>query len=175
VFRALLFLMLFSLSSITMALSYTVEITEAELQQQVTAMMPIEKKQLFFTVKFSNPEIDLLESSNKIGIFTHINLDSQLGIKGKGRAKIIGSLSYDSKTCAFYFKNSKIDTLEIDKVSQKDTEQIKGLVEVMGNKILAIHPIYKLKDSDLKQKMAKAVLQSVSVKNNKLFLTLNVL
>ena len=174
-FRVLLFLMLFFSSQITMALSYTVKISEAELQKKVVAMMPIEKKQLFFTVTFSKPEIELIDGKNEIGLFTHIQVFSKLGIKGSGRAKITGSLSYKPETSEFFFRNATIERLEIDKVSQKYNQQIKALIQQLGAKVLEKQAIYKLKNSDLKQKLAKSVLQSISVKDKKLLLELSVL
>ncbi|NOQ77078.1 MAG: DUF1439 domain-containing protein [Methylococcaceae bacterium] len=158
-----------------MALSYTVELSEAQLQKKVLAMMPIEKKKLFFTVILSDPEIELIEGSNEIGVFTHIEIDSKIGIKGTGRAKITGSLTYKPDSSEFFFKNTKIEKLEIDKVSQKYNQQIKALVQAIGTKVLSSYPVYKLKDDNLKHKLAKAVLQSISVKNKKLLLKLSVL
>jgi len=175
VFRQLVFLILFLSSPITMALSYTVELSEAQLQKKVSAMMPIEKKKLFFKLKLSQPKIELIEGSNEVALFTHIDINSQLGIKGSGRAKIIGSLSYAAASSEFFFKNSRIETLEIDKVSQKNIKQIKGLVQSVTSKILSKRAVYRLKDDNLKHKLAKAVLQSVSVKDKRLLLELSVL
>jgi len=158
-----------------MALTYTIKLSEAELQKKVEAMMPIEKKKLFFKVILSEPKIELVEGSNEVGIFTHIDIDSKLGIRGTGRAKITGVLSYNADLNEFFFKNSKIEKLEIDKVSQKNIKQIKGLVQVIVSKTLAKRPVYRLKDDNLKHKLAKSVLQSVSVKNKKLLLELSVL
>lgn len=174
-FRQLLFLILILSSPITMALSYTVELSEAQLQKKVSAMMPIEKKKLFFKLKLSQPQIELIEGSNEVGIFTHIDIDSKLGIKGSGRAKIIGSLSYDTASSEFFFKNSRIETLEIDKVSQKNIKQIKGLVQSISSKILAKKPVYRLKDDNLKHKLAKAMLQSIVVVDKTLRIKLSVL
>lgn len=174
-FRFILFLLLFSLSQISMALTYTIKLSEAELQKKVDAMMPIEKKKLFFKLKLSEPKIELIEGSNEIGIFTHIDFDSKFGIKGAGRAKITGALSYDADSNEFFFKNSKIQQLEIDKVSQKNIQQIKGLVQKVVSKILAKHPVYRLKDDNLKHKLTKSVLQSVSVKDKQLLLELSML
>jgi len=174
-FRFILFLILFSLSQISMALTYTIKLSEAELQKKVEAMMPIEKKKLFFKLILSEPKIELIEGSNEVGLFTHIDIDSKLGIKGAGRAKITGALSYNSDSNEFFFKNSKIQQLEIDRVSQKDIHQIKGLVQKVVSKILAKRPVYRLKDDDLKHKLARSVLQSVTVKDKKLLLELSVL
>lgn len=174
-FRLIFLLIVLFNSTITMAITYTVEISEAELQKKVLAMMPIEKNKPLFSIKLSQPDIELIEGSNLIGVFTHIDVNSPLGIKGSGRAKIIGSLSYDAASSEFFFKNTIIERLEIDKVSEKYTSQIKGLVQSVTRKLLAKRPIYKLKDNNLKHKFAKAMLQSIAVKDKKLFIKLSVL
>lgn len=174
-FRSFIFLILFFSSQITMALSYTVELSEAQLQKKVASIMPIKKKRLFFKIILSDPKIELLDGSNEIGIFTHIEIDSKIGIKGTGRAKIVGSLSFEPESGEFFFKNTKLLKLEIDKVSEKYNQQIKAVVQAVGAKILEKTPVYRLKDDDLKHKLAKSVLQSIFVKDKKLLLKLSVL
>ena len=158
-----------------MGFSYTVEISEAKLQKKVLAMMPMQKNNFLFTVTLSEPEIELIEGSNQIGIFTHIEAVVPRVIKGTGRAKITGSLSYESETSEFFFNNPTIEKLEIDKVADKYIPKVKKIVQLIANKMLAIRPVYKLKDDNLKHKLAKAMLKSVSVKDKKLLLELNVL
>lgn len=174
-FRSFIFLILFFSSQITMALSYTVELSEAQLQKRVASIMPIKKKKLFFKIILSDPKIELLDGSNEIGIFTHIEIKSKIGIKGTGRAKIVGSLSFEPETGEFFFKNTKLLKLEVDKVSEKNNQQIRTLVQAVGGKLLEKKPIYRLKDDDLKHKLAKSMLQSIAIKDKKLLLKLSVL
>ncbi len=174
-YRLILFITLFFSSQLAMAFTYTVKISEADLQKQVDAMMPIEKNKRFFKVVLSNPKIELIEGRNEIGIFSHIELDSKLGIKGAGKAKITGALSYNPDLHAFFFKNSKIEKLEIDRVADKHIVQIKPLIQTIAGKLLEKQPVYRLKQDNLKHKFARAVLQSVSVKDKKLLLELSML
>ena len=137
--------------------------------------MPMEKKKYIFTVILSEPDVELIEGSNEIGIFTHIEILASKGIRGSGRAKITGSLSYKAESSEFFLKNPKIEKLEIDKVSEKYNSQIKAIVQLVGSKMLEKRPIYRLKGDKLHHKLAKAMLQSVSVKDKKLRLDLKVL
>ncbi len=173
--RAILLSVLMFLSPTIMAISYTVEISEAKLQQKVLAMMPMEKRSFIFTVTLSEPEIELIEGSNQIGVFTHIKIVIPGLVKGTGRAKIAGSLSYKSETSEFFFKDPSIEKLEIDKVPERYIPKVKKIVQKIASKILATRPIYKLKDDNLKHKLAKAMLKSVAVKDKKLLLEMSVL
>ena len=165
--RTLIFTFFLLLSQMTMAFSYTLEIPEAKLQKKVLAMMPMEKKILFFKVILTEPKIELIEEDNKVGIFSHIEVVGPGGLQGKGRAKINGSLIYKAKKSGFYFVDPVIEQLEIDKVDDKHIPQIKAIVQIAARKMLKKHPVYKLNDDNLKHKLAKAMLQSIEIKEKK--------
>jgi len=155
--RILLIATILVISNLSLAFSYTVEVTEKELQKKVAAMMPLEKKKYFITMIFTNPVVDLLEGNNKIGIKLDINIKAPGGVAGKGTAKFSGSLSYNSKKAEFYLKDPLLHELVIDKVSEKMAAKVKNIAQASLAKILAKRPVYTLKDKDLKQKLAKSL------------------
>jgi hypothetical protein len=173
-FRALLAAALLLSSQLAMALSYTVQIPEKDLQKMVSAMMPIEKKNYLVTVIFSKPKVDLYEGSDKIGVAAKIKAIAVGGVQGTGSAKISGTLKYNASKGEFYFKNPKIEQLEINQVPNQFIPEIKNIAQQLVTQVLATQPIFKLNDNDVKQKLAKSVLQSVAVKNEILFVVLNV-
>ena len=171
--RILIFTFSLLLSPVTMAFSYTLEIPEAELQKKVQKMMPLEKKVLFFKVILSEPEIELIEEDNKVGIFSHIQVVGPGSLQGKGRAKINGSLIYKAKKSGIYFIDPVIERLEIDEVDDKHIPQIKAIVQMAAKKMLKKLPVYKLKDDTLKEKLAKATLESIEIKEKKVLVNFN--
>ena len=156
-----------------MAFSYTVEISEAELQSKVSAMMPMEKTAFFIKVILSNPIVDLTNGKNEIGLFAHIEVQMLGKIKGYGEVKITGALSYEADKTAFFLHNPKIIRLEIKNASEKVTFSVKKVVEVAARKILATRPVYILSDDNLKHKLAKSILKSIKVENEKLHIVLS--
>lgn len=171
--RTLVFAVFLITSPFSMALSYNIEITEDELQEKVDEIMPLKKSKLFMTVILSEPDIKLTEGDDEIGIFSLIEVITPVGI-GKGKTYITGTISYDPEKAAFFYKKPKIATLEIDKVPKKYIPKVKKIAEKLARKILEKKPVYKLKDDSLKQKLAKSMLKSVSVKDNVLLLELSV-
>ncbi|MDH3976596.1 MAG: DUF1439 domain-containing protein [Deltaproteobacteria bacterium] len=171
--KLILTMALIMCSQAAIAFSYTLEISEDELQSRVSAMMPIEKKKFFITVVLSNPHIDLAVGNNEIGVFSHIEIIAPGGIKGTGNAKISGSLSYDSEKGEFYFENPKIVMLESEKIPPNLLPKVKDVVQVAVSQFLSVKPVYKLKDKNIKQKLVKAVLQSVRVESNLLLVELS--
>jgi len=157
-----------------MAFSYTVEISEAELQAKVSAMMPMEKTAFFVTVILSKPKVDLTKGNNEIGLFAHVEVQALGNIKSSGEVEITGSLSYQADKTAFFLHDPKIVRLEIKNASEKVTLSVKKVVEIATRKILATRPIYTLSDDNLKHKLAKSVLKSIKVENEKLHIILGV-
>lgn len=170
--RLIVSLILLLSAQAAMALSYTLEISEAELQEKVAAMMPIEKKKYFVTVVFSHPKIELAENANQIGVYSQIDIKAPGNITGTGQTKITGSLSYDAAKSEFYFKNPTIVDMKIDKVPELYAATIKDIAQLMVSKMLETKPIYKLKGGDLKRDLAKSMLKSVVVENKQLLVEL---
>jgi hypothetical protein len=172
--RCIIFILLSLVSQVVCALEYIQEITEQEIQKKVSAFMPIEKKKYFVTVKISNPEIDLIKETDEIGIKANIEAFALGGIAGNGEVTIKGKLNYDPKKGEFYFKNPTIVSLFIDKVPKSLIPKVQGIAQTALSKAMAAYPVYKFKEGNLKHTLAKAVLKSLKVKNEKLILTLGV-
>jgi len=168
----LVFLFMFSFSQFSSAFTYTLEIPEQELQEKIDMMMPLERKSFFVTVVLSEPKVDLIQESNEIGFFSHVEVLIPGGLKGSGRGKIKGSVVYDADQGAFYLNNPSIEGLEIDRVPKKFYKKISAAIQVVLAKSLSKYPVYKLKDDDVKHQLAKSSLKSISVGNKTLLITL---
>jgi len=155
------------------AFSYTLEISESELQEKVLAMMPMKKKNMFAAVTVSDPKIDLIKESNEIGVTTNIEVIALGSLKGSGRANITGTLGYDAEKGEFYFRDPTIVSLEVDNVAKKLIPKIKKITQLAITKAMSVYPVYKFKDNNIKHKLAKAALKSVTVEQEKLLVTLS--
>ena len=98
------------------AFSYTVEVSEKDLQKNIASMMPLEKTQYFFTVILRNPVIQLIGGNNRFGISSDITVKVPGGLQGKGHATITGSLRYDNTQGAFFIDSPSITKLTIANV-----------------------------------------------------------
>lgn len=162
-------------SQVANAYSYTIEITEDELQSRLAAIMPMERQQYFLTVVLSEPDIDLSVGNNEIGVSSKVAITAPGGMKGSGSAKITGSLDYDPETHAFYFRNPNIVSLESEDIPPEMLPQIKDMAQSATSKILSTQPIYTLSGEDLQQKVARTMLKSIKVENRKLLIELEAL
>lgn len=171
--RTLLLIFLLGCSGLTKALSYTLEVSEQQLQDKLSAMMPIEKSHFILSIILSEPQLNLVKQTNEISIFVNIKALIAGKVQGTGRGRVTGSLSYEPTQGAFYFKQPKISELEIDNLQQQFAPKVKELTQQVISKTMENYPIYTLDDNDTQQKLAKSMLQSLQVKNQTLFITLN--
>ncbi len=172
--RILALLLMFSFSQMSSAFTYTVELTERSLQEKVEAMMPLEKKQYFFRIRLSEPKLELVEASNEIGFFMHVDVIAPGGLTGSGRGKIMGSVRYVPKTGEFFLDSPKLVGLEIDLVPKRLTPKIAKFAELVLARASETLPVYRLRDDDVKHQLARSTLKSIQVKDHKLKITLGV-
>lgn len=165
-------LVLLSVSQFAMAYSYTMEISEQAIQNKISSMMPMERKLLVITIIVSEPKVSLRKEDNKISVFTNLSVLAPDGTRHTGRVSFTGTLSYDASQGAFFFHNPLIDTLEIDNLPAQYAADVKQITQLAVASAMATYPVYKLQDSDLRQKYIKSVLESVVVADGKLLVTL---
>ena len=168
------FLVLALLSTTSWAYSYTVELTEAQLQQQLASMMPITREQMFVTVTLSQPVLDLGMGGDKIGVLSSLAISAPGGVKGTGRARVEGRISYKKETGSFYLYDPTISHIEIDQVPAQFHSNVKELAQLALNNSIKGKPIFRLKEDNAQQKLAKSMLQSVKVEPGKLLITLSI-
>ncbi len=171
--KILSILSLLFISQNTLALSYTMEITEQELQNRITAMMPIEKDAFFIKVKILNPKVRFLKHNNQISIASTVKINAITGYKGDGKIKMTGTILYKPEQAAFYFINPVINTIKIKNVPQQYMLQIKAITQNLLQNSLSHYPIYTLDANDENQKLAKSYLKSVKVEQHILKLELS--
>ncbi len=156
----------------TLSHSYTLEFTEPQLQEKITKIMPITKKTMLATVVVDNADLTLIEGSDKLAISATIQANALGGLMANGNINIQGTLKYNAKQGAFYFHNPQIIELNIKEVPPQFHDQIKKLAQGAVAKSLSRHPVYKLKDDNMKHQFAKTMLKSMEVKNQTLIVTL---
>jgi len=164
--------MLLLASQVSFAFEYTLEFTQPELQEKISAMMPVTKQTMLATVVVDNAKLELIEGSDKLAIAAQLNAKILGNLNASGDMKIQGTLSYNAKEGAFYLKNPEIIELNINEIPPRFHDQIKQLAQKGVAKKLSKQPVYKLKDDDTKQSLAKSMLKSLQVKNKTLIATL---
>ncbi|OMH29139.1 DUF1439 domain-containing protein [Motiliproteus sp. MSK22-1] len=173
--KYLLALILMAVTHSASAFSYTQEFTEAELQQQIEAMMPLKAKRSFVTLIITKPSLNLLKTSNTLSIKAHVKATTFATLSGSGMARITGSISYDPNSGAFFLRNPTVNSIHINGVPGEYQQTIKELAQITLSNALSSYPVYVLDDDNLKHRLAKSSLESITVKDKKLIVKLKIL
>ncbi len=169
---AIVFVVLLLVNSWSLALGYTVEITEREIQDKVSASQPLQHQRLGTTFILDSIKIDLVESTDKIAIKTDIEIKSLGELKLFGGVKLRGGLRYQRETGEFFIKDSEIIDIEFRGVSDGSKERLKKAAQIAAKLAFDKTPVYKLNDTT-KQRLAKALIESVEIKDEKVLVKLS--
>lgn len=158
-------------------LSYSAEFSSADIQTRVDAMKPIKVQKAFISMEMQDPKVSLIAQSNEIAVSSSILIESTL-LKSTqysakhllipARASIQAGLRYEPSEGAFYLLNPKVTALEIDKVPEAMKPKARELAQALTTGFFAKRPVFVLRDDQVKQCLAKSVLQSVRVQGDKI-------
>ena len=155
---------------------YVVELDQAEIQEKLDVRFPIEKSYLLIlTLTFSEPEVSLVEGSDRItfGVLTTLNVRIQGEQKSLGgRATVSTGLRYNQEDYSFYLADPRLESLEIQGIPIKYIDRVNDLAAKALTERLNRTPVHTLNRDDLKQSAARLILQDLEVKDGKLAITL---
>lgn len=149
-------------------LSYDVEISKEQIQEQLNKVFPIEKSAFVLSLKLENPEVILEEGSDRL----KFSMDAELGTPlqdepAKGKALISGKIRFERDTGQFFFSEAKIDKFDVPGIP---FDKFDGMAnDALGN-FAETQAIYTLDTSDIRQAFFKYTLRSIQVRNQKLVL-----
>lgn len=170
----LLFLLLF-ISGVHYAQAWTIELSEDELQEKISRALPIEKNKLLFTIVVSSIDVELKEGSDRVGLIADMEIKTPHLSTGKGQAYIDGKLAYNKADGSFYFHESEVKQISFENVPDKYQEVVRSIFQRAIRRRLAKTPVYQLKQNTTKHQIARTLLKSVKVIDQKLILELGLL
>jgi hypothetical protein len=155
------------------AFSYTLSVSEQALQDHLSAIKPMEKRSHFYRISLSHPQVDLIEGSDRIHFSIQISLSILGAIQSQGLVKVSGKVEYNPETSQFFLIQPTVEAIEIAHIPIATVEKIQAVIQKIVGKALTKVEVFQLHDRDVKQKMLKAVLQSVVVsQDEQLLITL---
>lgn len=173
--KLLLYILVFFSMHASASFLYTIKIQENEIQAKVTSMMPIQRSKYFLTVILSDSKVNLIKESNQIALASPVVIMGPAGLKVAGFVKIQGILSYEANSGEFFLENPTIVDFQVSALPSKYQNQVKSIIQLAAAGALRKNPIYKLNDENLKHRLAKSILNSVTVKDQILLVELSIL
>ena len=146
----------------------------ATIQQMTEKKFPLEKKfekkPLAATIKFFSPNVFFQD--NSIGISAQYTGSLLL-------RKINGNISFKCKPVykpgktSFYLSDFEIVQLTMNNETISENDKAMAIISLIVKDIFEDYPIYKLKQDDYKQNLARLILKNITVRDNDLVLLIS--
>lgn len=169
-FFIVFFVLVLSLPSFALV-SYTMSLSEQQLQQQLNQLQQQQYQDGFLTVNLKQPAISLSSHQDKLALTGLVETLFLGSLKANANFKVLGKIKYQAEQGAFYLYDLELESLASEQIPSQYIDKIKGAVSQLLNQVLEDQPVYTLNDADLQEKLAKASLKQVEVKEGKLQLT----
>lgn len=167
---ALIAALLFSGSSV--ALSFTVELDQATLQQGLAAAFPVQRDETFVSVRLAQPQVILQEGSERIGLKTLITVSLPGANPVTGDTTVDGKLRYSAKDNALYLDQARVSELTIAGMPEMARQETLRIASLLLRSFLDQQPLYVFRD-DQSSALINKRLTRVEVHNGKLLVELS--
>ena len=155
---------------------FEVAITQEQIDAGLSDRFPVTKRKLLiFRITYSNPQVTLLETENRV----QVGLDATLNIRINdeprelgGSVTVTSGIRYDQETREFYLENAEFDRLEIAGIPDRWLDLVTGFASEMAREYLETKPIYKLEAKDAGTLAAKLMLKGFEVRGQAIHVTL---
>ncbi|HPF38512.1 MAG TPA: DUF1439 domain-containing protein [Phycisphaerae bacterium] len=155
---------------------FTVYVEPEKIQEAIDAKLPFSKRvALIFDLHIRDTKITLPEGTDRIQASTNIDLGGKL----QGETKNVGGavvseagIRYDQENFCFYILDPEVRSVTIQGVPEQYTQRVTDAAKPILQKYLSEVRVYRIRDDNVKMKLAKAVLKRVRVAHGKLELTL---
>jgi len=155
---------------------YEVRVSQAQLQERLDKRFPRTKTYLYvFRVTLENPRVHLDNGSRRVGVALDFVVGLGLGGEGNrfaGSLDFTSGLSYAADTGDFYLTDPLIERLSIEGLPPRQTERLRAALSTAIAEHALTHPVYSLKETDIKQAAARLTLKKVVVDQGDLVLTM---
>lgn len=152
---------------------YVVELDQPSLQSWLDGRFPVERSALGIVVKLTDPQVTLIEGSDRLRFGTRAAVsvaghDVRLG----GTVVVSARLRYDASQGALYADDATVESLAIDGLSGTYAGPTTGAAAWAVRQSLAARPVYVLTPRGLGRSLARLLLTDVRVVNGRLRVTL---
>jgi len=150
------------------SIRYTISLTAADIRQTLQRKLPISKSKWLVTVTVRSLDVELMENDNRILLRPEVDLSLVGQTALRGRALVAGRIRYAPETGEFFFDQPLVAEFVINGLPESLRAPAQEVLARCAEGYLDAEPVYRLKQSDFKQSLAKLVLKSVQIHGGRL-------
>ena len=158
--------------------TYDIKITNDEIKKKLDSRFPITKHYLFiFDITYKNPEVILLDGSDKVFVAFDAGLDIRLKSQSKplsGSAGALCGIDFRPDTGRLFLADCQITKLQIVGIPDEYLEEVNKVTNLVAKELLDKYPVYTLKPTEAKSSSDKLVVKNVVIRNGVLIITVGI-
>jgi hypothetical protein len=143
-----------------------VEITADQIQARLDKAFPITETYLMvFELTLADPEVILTEGSDRVGF--GLTARTNVRVNGNdvvGRALLTAGLKYDAPKGVLYLADTRVEGLKMPVLPEEYEDNVLAAANLAVRKYLKEYEVYRLDQTDFKQRLAKMALKDVVVR-----------
>jgi len=149
--------------------SYTLKFGPEVLQKRINGVFPLKVKKFIFVFKVFDPVVVIPpETVDRIGVEVSLQVKIPGLLKAQGRGLVHGEIDYLGSSGEFFFFDPELQNFDVKGLPKRYQEEVRGLFESIMKSALSDISIFKFDEEDRKQKIAKRMLKSVKVEDERL-------
>jgi hypothetical protein len=151
-----------------------IEITPEQIQERLEKKFPIKKKYLMvLELTLADPEVTLTEGSDRVGFGLSASTNVIVNAEDlEGKARMTSAIHYDRKEGALLLVDPRVEELTISPLDERYRDGVREVANLAAEEYLDAYELYRLDQSDFKQKIAKLIIKDVVVDDGLLKITL---
>lgn len=127
---------------------YVYEISEADIQHRIESQFPVERCVLVFCIELDDPFVKLTDNQTRIEFGSNALMEVAFSKdQYDGNAGFSGELSYIPDKSAFYLRDSRLEYLEVNGVSEDHKRDLDQLAAMLVSEYLNTNPIYSFRNT----------------------------
>ena len=174
-YKTLFILLLLVFTKSAFAFSYTLKLSEADVQAEVDAQMPLKKNLYFFSIAIRRPLVKFAAHDGKIRIISDIAVTLPNGVVSNGSTAVEGGVDYRRDSGEFYFTEPEIKRLKFEHLPQEYESDVLSVANVAIKLVLEKMPVYRLDANNKDHQLARSSLKSIDIENGMLLIELEML
>ena len=148
--------------------SFATELAQEQIEQVLEAYFPINEYAAIARVTMNKPQVHLQKGEQSLILLVPISANVAGGGRQQGHASVEVKLAYKPPSGGLYFSEPKILQFDMPGVDKKTSASLREIVEAMNQNSLPLVRIYAVKERDLNHSLAKSVLKSFVIEDNRL-------
>jgi hypothetical protein len=152
--------------------SKQLHLTQSQLQKEIESAFPVERRESFLEVTFTNPRVLLGAGNTRIGLAVDMEAKVPGGRRLSGHMEADGGLTYVGDRGEITITDARLQSLEVEDLPKAYTGALRKAASAVAKRYFSAIPVYRLDQGDFQQSLAKLVLKTIEVRDGEVVVTI---